>query len=91
MPKTKDEVVDAKGKVKSVKWTGPAQFTDEKTKTLMMLPSDMALIQDKEFKRWVEVYAKDQDKFFADFSKAFARLLELGLPANVLATQPKQL
>ena len=29
-----------------------------------MLPTDMALIWDKKFKPYVELYAKDQDKFF---------------------------
>ena len=30
-----------------------------------MLPTDMALIWDKKLKPYVELYAKDQDKFFA--------------------------
>eukprot|EP00980_Cylindrotheca_fusiformis_P016249 scaffold4829_cov129-Cylindrotheca_fusiformis.AAC.9 len=42
-------------------WTGPDQFEDS-TGNLMMLPSDMALIADPEFRKWVEVYAKDEDK-----------------------------
>ena len=48
---------------------------------LMMLPSDIVLIEDPKFKKYVELYGKGkgaQDKFFADFSSAFARLLELG-------------
>jgi cytochrome c peroxidase len=44
----------------------------------MMLPSDIALIHDPEFKKIVELYAKDEDVFFQDFAKAFAKLLELG-------------
>jgi hypothetical protein len=28
----------------------------------------------------VQVYAKDQDKFFADFAAAYSKLLELGVP-----------
>ena len=44
----------------------------------MMLPSDIALIEDSEFKKYVDVYAKDQKKFFADFSQAFQKLEELG-------------
>lgn len=35
----------------------------------MMLPSDYALIQDAEFKKWVEIYADDKDRFFDDFAK----------------------
>lgn len=42
--------------------------------------ADMSLIWDKKFKPYVKEYAKDQDKFFADFSAAFAKLLELGVP-----------
>lgn len=44
----------------------------------MMLPTDLVLIQDDEFKKYVSMYAKDQDKFFADFSEAFHKLEELG-------------
>jgi cytochrome c peroxidase len=61
------------------KWTGPEQYED-KTGKLMMLPSDIALIQDSEFKKIVEKYAKDEDLFFKDFSAAFSKLLELGVP-----------
>ena len=60
-------------------WTGPDQYED-KTGQLMMLPSDMALITDPNFRKYVEVYAKDEDKFFKDFSSAFSKLLELGVP-----------
>lgn len=61
-------------------WSGPAQYTDNTTKTLMMLPTDMALVKDKEFKKHVERYAKDSDAFFREFSDAFVKLLELGVP-----------
>ncbi|KAE9981797.1 heme peroxidase [Venturia inaequalis] len=62
------------------KWNGPKQFEDKKTKTLMMLPTDMALIQDKKFKAYVQQYAQDNDAFFKDFSKAVMTLFELGVP-----------
>ena len=45
----------------------------------MMLPSDLALLSDPEFRKWVEAYAKDEKLFFDDFSKAFAKLLALGM------------
>lgn len=61
------------------KWAGPRQFENTEG-DLMMLPSDMALIADAAFKKHVEAYATDGDAFFADFSKAFATLLELGVP-----------
>jgi len=63
------------------KWAGPRQFEDEKTKELMMLPADLAMIKDPEFKKWVDIYAKDEKKFFDDFSKAFTKLEELGVKA----------
>jgi|TARA_B100001142_G_scaffold270623_1_gene276814 cytochrome c peroxidase len=53
------------------------QYTDP-SGNLMMLPSDIALIEDPKFKKYVDVYAKDQKKFFDDFSKAFNKLETLG-------------
>ncbi|KAH8672033.1 heme peroxidase [Tricladium varicosporioides] len=53
---------------------------DEDTETeLMMLPTDIALTQDKQFMPYVELYARDKDQFFEDFSKVFAKLVELGI------------
>ena len=46
---------------------------------LMMLPTDIALLEDPKFKVWVEHYAKDKDVFFRDFSRVFAKLVELGI------------
>eukprot|EP00934_Nitzschia_sp_Nitz4_P002817 Nitzschia sp. Nitz4//scaffold84_size84139//59534//60601//NITZ4_005207-RA/size84139-processed-gene-0.20-mRNA-1//-1//CDS//3329559060//2807//frame0 len=62
-------------------WTGPDQYEDS-TGKLMMLPSDMVLIADPEFKKWVEIYAKDEDRFFKDFASAFSKLLHLGVPVS---------
>jgi cytochrome c peroxidase len=61
-------------------WNGPKQFEDKQTKTLMMLPTDMALIKDKEFKKHVERYAKDSQVFFKEFSEVIVKLFELGVP-----------
>jgi cytochrome c peroxidase len=44
----------------------------------MMLPADMAMAKDKEFRKWVEIYAKDQQRFFDDFAKVAEKLFELG-------------
>ena len=41
-----------------------------------------SLIQDKSFRKWVELYAKDQEKFFEDFAAAYQKLLHLGVPVN---------
>ena len=45
---------------------------------MLQLPSDIVLIEDAEFKKYVNVYAKDQKVFFEDFAKAFQKLEELG-------------
>lgn len=45
-----------------------------------MLPTDMAIIQDKQFRPYVEKYAKDNDLFFKDFSAVLVKLWELGVP-----------
>jgi len=47
-------------------------------KDLMMLPTDVALVEDPKFKEWVVKYAKDEKAFFKDFSAAFQKLTELG-------------
>ncbi|KAL1612357.1 heme peroxidase [Paraconiothyrium brasiliense] len=62
------------------KWNGPKQFEDVKTKSLMMLPTDMELIKDKSFRSYTEKYARDNDAFFKDFSEAVTTLFELGVP-----------
>lgn len=59
------------------KWDGPEQYED-KSGGLMMLPSDMALVWDPEFKKHVDAYATDEKKFFADFASAYQKLNELG-------------
>ncbi|KAJ2725782.1 heme peroxidase [Coemansia sp. Benny D115] len=61
------------------KWDGPHQYVDKQSGQFMMLPADMAFKTDSQFRKYVEKYAADQDAFFADFSKAFAKLLELGV------------
>jgi len=60
-------------------WKGPRQF-ENKDGNLMMLPTDLALIEDPEFKKYVHLYAKDEQAYFKDFSIAFGKLLELGVP-----------
>ena len=46
----------------------------------MMLPTDMVLVQDKEFKKHVERYAKDDQAFFSEFRDVVVKLFELGVP-----------
>jgi len=58
-------------------WDGPPQYEDP-SKKLMMLPSDLLLRDDKKFRKYTEVYAKDLGTFFRDFAVAFQKLEELG-------------
>jgi cytochrome c peroxidase len=60
-------------------WTGPAQY-ETKDGQLMMLPTDLALVEDGDFKKFVQLYAKDEDLYFKDFAAAYSKLLELGVP-----------
>lgn len=50
-----------------------------------LLPSDRALVTDPELRSYVELYARDAGKFFADFAEAYRRLTWLG---NDLAPEP---
>ena len=52
----------------------PRQYEDARTQTLMMLPSDMALIQSVVYKPFVVEYAHDKDAFFRDFTSAFVKV-----------------
>ena len=56
----------------------PHKSVDAPTGKLMMLPTDLVLLEDKKFAKWVAYYGKDGNKFNADFSKAFQKLEELG-------------
>lgn len=41
--------------------------------------ADLALIEDPKFRPIVEEYADDKELFYEDFSRAFAKLIELGV------------
>ncbi|XP_027112037.2 L-ascorbate peroxidase 3-like isoform X1 [Coffea arabica] len=45
---------------------------------LLKLPTDIALLEDPEFRRLVELYAKDEDAFFRDYAVSHKKLSELG-------------
>ena len=62
-------------------WEGPKQYEDEEGK-LMMLPSDIALLEDPIFREHVQRYAADAALFEKDFSAAYAKLMSLGCPAH---------
>jgi cytochrome c peroxidase len=62
------------------KWDGPKQYENATTGgDLMMLETDLALIKDTHFKRYVDAYAKDEKEFFNDFSESWTKLMELGV------------
>lgn len=69
------EVLDNKWTEK--KWNGPKQYEDPKGR-LMMLPTDLEIRDDPEFRKWAELYKKDEATFFKDFAAAFKKLTELG-------------
>lgn len=68
-------------------WDGPLQYADPSGK-LMMLPTDMALIEDEKFLPFVKAYAADEQLFFQDFAEAFAALMAKGCPAHVQPDAP---
>jgi len=61
------------------KWNGPEQFVNDKGGELTMNPADISFLSDPKFKKFVDLYAEDEQKFFEDFAKAFSKLLELGV------------
>ncbi|XP_058081481.1 probable L-ascorbate peroxidase 4, peroxisomal [Magnolia sinica] len=48
------------------------------TEGLLKLPTDKALLEDPVFRRYVELYAKDEDAFFEDYAESHKKLSELG-------------
>lgn len=46
---------------------------------IIMLPTDMAIMTDEKMVPWVELYARDKERWFQDFATAFAKLQELGV------------
>lgn len=49
---------------------------------LLKLPSDTALLDDPEFRKFVELYAKDEEAFFKDFAGSHKKLSELGFTSS---------
>lgn len=70
------ELLETKWTLK--KWNGPRQYEDP-SGDLMMLPSDMVCLWEPELRKYVEMYAKDEDLWFEDFTKAFVKLTENGV------------
>lgn len=81
-------LVELQWKVKD--WTGPKQFeaVDKNGLVVMMLPTDMALMEDSIFSGFVRKYASDEKAFHVDFAAAYSKLLALGCPAMCDPTTP---
>lgn len=60
--------------------SGNYQWVDKNNPDVMMLPAEIYMYNDKEFKKYFDLYAKDEKKFFDDFAAAFKKLIELGVP-----------
>jgi cytochrome c peroxidase len=58
---------------------GQWQWVDKANRDIMMLPIEIAMLEDKDFKPYFELYAKDASRFFEDFGDAFKKLIELGV------------
>lgn len=76
------------------KWDGKKQYEDEGSHSLMMLPADFVLKTDPKFVKYVEIFAKDEDKCMKVFASAFSKLIERGCafnqPAMVFKTLEEQ-
>lgn len=68
-------------------WSGPAQYETfaygkNTGGDLMMLPADLVLVRDPEFRKTCELYSKDNAAFAKDFGAVFKQLTELGMPSK---------
>jgi catalase (peroxidase I) len=62
-------------------WKGPLQYRDahDKDVFVMMLPTDIALLEDTVYRPWVYTYAQNEQLWKSDFGLAFSKLLHLGM------------
>ncbi|PHT91090.1 putative L-ascorbate peroxidase 3 [Capsicum annuum] len=54
------------------------ELLKEDSKDLLKLPTDKALVEDPQFRRYVELYARDEEAFFRDYAVSHKKLSELG-------------
>ncbi|MED6108457.1 L-ascorbate peroxidase 3 [Stylosanthes scabra] len=52
------------------------------SKDSFKLPTDKVLVEDPEFRKYVELYKNDEDAFFADYAVSHKKLSELGFNPN---------
>nr|AOR16601.1 ascorbate peroxidase [Tripidium arundinaceum] len=67
------------------------ELLSEESEGLLKLPTDKALLSDPEFKRYVELYAKDEDAFFKDYAESHKKLSELGFTPRSTASAKSDL
>ncbi|KAL5099582.1 hypothetical protein RYX36_003909 [Vicia faba] len=58
------------------------ELLNSESKDLLKLPTDKVLVEDPEFCKYVELYAKDEKAFFKDYAKSHKKLSELGFNPN---------
>ena len=84
-----EELFENEWTEKKITESGKIQFTDggdeaaskgvcAKEDELMMLPTDMVMIRDPEFRKWSEIYHEQNDIFLKDFAIVYKKLTELG-------------
>jgi L-ascorbate peroxidase len=56
---------------------------------LLKLPTDKALLHDAEFRKYVDLYAKDEEAFFRDYAVSHKKLSELGFTPRSSGTKVK--
>ncbi|KAJ8642281.1 hypothetical protein MRB53_018975 [Persea americana] len=54
------------------------ELLEGEKEVLLKLPTDKALLEDPEFRGYVDLYAKDEDAFFKDYTVSHKKLSELG-------------
>lgn len=72
------DLLDTEFEEVTVDDTGNRQFFN-KEKSIMMLPTDIALIHDEKFKTFVMLFAENKEMYFEVFTAAFQKLQEFGL------------
>nr|WGU11333.1 L-ascorbate peroxidase 1 [Crinum x powellii] len=65
------------------------ELLKEESEGLLKLPTDKALVEDPVFRRYVELYAKDEDAFFRDYAESHKKLSELGFTPRRTSTSTK--
>ncbi|XP_057456558.1 L-ascorbate peroxidase 3 [Lotus japonicus] len=65
------------------------ELLKEESAGLLKLPTDKALLEDPAFRRYVELYAKDEEAFFRDYAESHKKLSELGFVPSSKASSPK--